>query len=499
MIKILSAEQTRQADQFTIRNEPIDSIDLMERAASAFVKRFTELVHENRSIDIVCGPGNNGGDAFAIARLLSVLNFKVSCYEVPAMKLSPDCHQNRERFLEMGGQVLDFGANSKFQGDLIIDGVFGSGLNRVVSNGPLADLIESINSSGKSVISIDIPSGLFADSLEYDKVVRADHTLTFQAPKLSFLLPETGNFPGAIHVVDIGLDRTFIEKADSGHFYLNKETISPLLKKRSKFSHKGVYGRVQIIAGSHGKMGAAHLCGQACMRMGAGLLTMNVPASGLEIIQTSLPEAMALTSGDESIAEIEILDNTDVFCLGPGIGTSFETRKAIRNFLKQPPVANLVLDADALNCVALDELIELLPAATVITPHPGEFDRLFGSNENSLKKLDALSSFSKKTGVVVVSKGAHTVISDEDGKLFFNSSGNPGMATAGSGDVLAGMIAGLLAQGLNSRDAAIAGVYLHGLAGDIALKKIGEMSLMASDLLNKLPEAITNAKNKDFI
>jgi NAD(P)H-hydrate epimerase len=277
--------------------------------------------------------------------------------------------------------------------------------------------------------------------------------------------------------------------------------IKSSIKNREKFSHKGTFGSAQIIAGSEDKMGAAFLCGKACFLSGVGLVTLNIPGTGNEIIQTSLPEAMTIfNEAHDCISEIKLLEKTAVFCLGPDIGRNKLTSQAVEKFLKENPNKPLLLDADALNIIASKkELIDLIPAGSIVTPHAKEFERLLGANENSLGKIESMRNFSKETGIIVVSKGAHSVVSDVEGNLYFNNSGNPGMATAGSGDVLAGLITGLLAQSMNSLSAAMTGVFLHGLAGDIAEKKVGEMSLMASDLLNEIPKAISNVKNMVII
>ena len=499
MKKILSAKQLKAADKFTIEHEPIASIDLMERASMAFVKKFMELVSLVKTVAVVCGPGNNGGDGFAVARLLSQNGYSINCYEIPIGKTSVDCSINRKKYSEINSiKDLNQGAITAFEEDVIIDGIFGTGLSRPIEGGIFKKIIQAINHSKKAVVAIDIPSGLFCDNVEgFGEVVQANHTITFESPKLSFLLPETGNFAGKFYVLDIGLDQSFIITLDAKYHLLNSSYVSSIIRKREKFSHKGNFGRVQIVAGSEGKMGAAFLCGKSCFKMGAGLVTMNIPGSGNKIIQTSLPEAMTIFNEDEKqISHIEILDKTGVFCLGPGIGTSERTGKGLEIFLKKNPQKPLVLDADALNIIgSRKELMTLIPRGSVMTPHAKEFERLFGTNENSLDKIEFMRNFSRKSEVMVVSKGAHSVISDVEGKIYFNDSGNPGMSTAGSGDVLAGMITGLLAQGLNSKEATLAAVYLHGLAGDIAEKKVGETSLMASDLLETIPNAISNVNN----
>lgn len=493
MQKILSAEQIRKADQFTIQNEPIASIDLMERASMAFVQEFEKRVDKQQHILVVCGTGNNGGDGLAITRILLDRGYDVKAVLIRfSSKLSEDCQINLKR---LEGAVEEVGPD-EFQlpnSDIIVDALFGSGLNRPVTGG-LAKVIESINSSQNQVISVDIPSGLFADEANLEgAIVEADATITFQRPKLSFLIPETGKFVGEWCSVDIGLDEVYINNQE-GDFYILDSSVKRNLLPRTKFGHKGNFGRVQVIAGSLGKMGAAFLCSKAVLRSGAGLLTVHVPAFGMQVMQTSLPEAMLTIDQFEGlISGAAILNSTDVVCFGPGVGTASKTVENFRAMLESG-IEKLVVDADGLNILSENaELMDLLPGGTILTPHVVEFHRLFGECKNGLERLKLAQNVAFKRNLVIVLKGAHTAVVCPDKKVYFNNTGNPGMATAGSGDVLAGIITGLLAQGLTSVDAATMGVFIHGEAGDLAKKSFGEVSLMASDLLQYLPEAISNA------
>ena len=492
MLKILSAEQIRLADQFTIENEPISSIDLMERASIAFVSEFEKLVEADKSIVVLSGTGNNGGDGLAIARILISKGYDVSAHLIMFSEaISNDCRLNLGR---LDGQVLEVNPSNFClpEADVVIDALLGSGLNRPVS-GDLARVIEMINESNSQVISVDIPSGLSADEANLEgAVVKADYTVTFQAPKLSFLIPETGKFVGTWVAVDIGLDQQFIAKQKGNYFLMNEKVMS-YLSPREKFQHKGDFGRVQVFAGSLGKMGAAFLCSKAVLRSGAGLLTVHTPECGMQILQSSLPEAMlTIDSAYEHISSVSLLEETDVVCFGPGIGQHNKTAEALRLLLSKGP-EKLVIDADGLNIISQHpELLDMLPEGTILTPHVGEFHRLFGVCKNGMDRITIAQKMAKRLNVVIVLKGAHSAIVSPNEDIFFNNTGNPGMATAGSGDVLAGMITGLLSQGLSSLQAACLGVYLHGKAGDLAKKTLGEVSLMASDLLEFVPKAISN-------
>ncbi|WP_420385651.1 NAD(P)H-hydrate dehydratase [Roseivirga sp.] len=491
MQKILSAKQIREADLYTIKNEPISSIDLMERAAQAFADRFVQIVSKQKSVFVVCGVGNNGGDGLAITRLLRETGYQVDCLLIRYGSLSDDCQINLNRLdgkvkeVQPRGLVID-------ACDVIIDALFGSGLNRPVE-GDLSEVIRQINSAPCQVVSVDIPSGLFADEVNLSgAIIRADYTITFQLPKLSFLIPETGKYAGYWWNEDIGLNKEFISNQES-NYYLMDRSVKDFLPHRGRFQHKGDFGRVQVFAGSLGKMGAAVLCATAVMKSGAGLLTVHIPECGMTIMQTALPEAMVtLDRSYGHLSSGELMENTDVVCIGPGIGQHDDTRRTLLNILHDNP-KRLVIDADGLNILAQhSELMDLLPEGTVLTPHVGEFERLFGEKENGLERIRLAQHVAFKRKWVIVLKGANTAVITPKAEVYFNTTGNPGMATAGSGDVLAGVITGLLAQGLSPVDAALLGVYIHGEAGDIAEKTIGETSLMASDLLNFIHETFCN-------
>jgi NAD(P)H-hydrate epimerase len=495
MQKILSVSQIRSADQYTIRNEPITSIDLMERASLAFVDEFVKHVLPEQYISLICGPGNNGGDGLAIARLLLSHGFQVDCYLVrPGGDLSSDCQVNLDLLngLCEVTELVEF-KSLQFKKGVIIDALFGSGLNRPVTGHP-TEVIEAMNASGNPIVAVDVPSGLFADQVCLDgAIVNAALTITFQLPKLSFLVPESGRFVGEWRAVEIGLSEDFILAQQSKYALLDKDFVTSVFPIRQKFAHKGMLGRAQLMAGSLGKMGAATLTGEACLKSGAGLLTIHVPKVGLNVVQTVVREAMATVDVCEShISVVPDISNADVLCVGPGLGTHPDTVAALRQLLQKAEVP-MVIDADALNIIAASPaLLEYIPKGSVLTPHLGEFERLFGKCPDGLVRIEKMIQFSVTNQVVVVLKGAHTAVSDEAGRVFFNTTGNSGMATAGSGDVLAGVVTGLMAQGLSGRDAALSGVFIHGMAGDLAEKKVGKMSLVASNLLNELHQAFNN-------
>jgi NAD(P)H-hydrate epimerase len=502
MIKILSAEQIKKWDEFTIQNEPISSIDLMERASTAFVQEFTKLISSDSSIEVICGPGNNGGDGFAVACMLQLFGFKVNCFLIDfGAKLSVDCRTNYNRFSYNNEVTIIRNASDLvLEADLIIDALFGSGLNRVV-NGLAAEVINKINKYRAKKVALDIPSGLFADRVELSsEVFKADWTITFQLPKLTFLIPETGFFVGEWTAVNIGLKEGFLESIQTNYYLIEKSDIKSEFLRREKFDHKGIFGKVLLIAGSKGKMGAAYLSAKACLRSGAGLLTVHIPSSGNDILQGLVPEAMVCLDENENYStKVNEVDGFDVIAIGPGIGTNAATTKVLNQLFTSfnRPMA---IDADALNLISRDKKIfDLIPKQSILTPHVGECNRLFGEVENGLERIKRISEIAVQKELVIILKGAHTAIADTDGKVYFNSTGNAGMATAGSGDVLTGVITAFMARKIDSVSSAILGVYIHGWAGDLAKNKVGKTSLMASDLLRNLPEVLNNVENSNFI
>ncbi|MEN8247344.1 MAG: NAD(P)H-hydrate dehydratase [Bacteroidota bacterium] len=491
MMKILNAEQTRLADAFTIENEPIPSIDLMERASNRFVEAFYPNFDPKEKLGVVCGTGNNGGDGLAVSRILLSKGYSVQPIVIqPKEGGSKDFQINLLRISELTEvvyirneeEIIDF---SNFS--TIIDAIFGSGLARPVT-GFYAKVIEAINLSSAQVVAIDLPSGLFSDLPAPDgAIINADKTISFQAPKLSFFMPGNYQFVGDWHVVDIGLDKNYINTLDTKYTYIEEARIKSLLPSRKRFDHKGTFGHGQLIGGSYGKMGAMELAASAFIRTGAGLLTITVPAIGVNIMQTSVPEAMVLDQpGKKFIEDFNVLDKATIVGIGPGLDIKPETVKGLVDFLRKND-KHLVLDADALNILSENhELLEILPENTIITPHLKEFDRLAGNSDNQWQRIDKACELAERYNIIIVLKGAFTSIVRPDGTVQFNSTGNPGMATGGSGDVLLGIITALRTQGLTAEDAAAAGVYIHGMAGDIAAEDKSQTSLIATDIINGL-------------
>ncbi len=501
-MKILNAGQVKKLDAYTIENEPILSVNLMERAAKVCTNRIIKIIKKKTNIKVFAGPGNNGGDGLAIARMLANKNYSVTVY-LKSTKLSTDAQINYERLIEQNkAKIIIIDDKAKLpalkKNDLVIDALFGSGLSRPLE-GFYAEIITHINNSEAIVISIDIPSGLFSEDNSslpkseqgvYLNVIKADYTLSLELPFLSFFFPDAQHHTGKWECLSIGLSQKYLQELKSPNYYITQKMVQAMLKKRKKFDHKGTYGHALLIAGSYGKMGAAVLAAKACLRTGVGLLTTHFPVSGYEIMQTAVPEAMVCI--DESGTRFCKSDEQDLYQaigIGPGIGQKKATLNSLIGILNnaQKPV---VLDADALNLLAANRfLYDLIPENSILTPHPGEFRRLAGETNNYFEQYQKQIALAKEQKVIIVLKGAHTSIALPDGRCYFNSTGNPGMGTAGSGDVLTGIITSLLAQGYLPEQAAILGVYLHGLAGDIAAKKKGMQALIAGDIVENIGKA----------
>jgi ADP-dependent NAD(P)H-hydrate dehydratase / NAD(P)H-hydrate epimerase len=501
MIAILSPNQIREADQFTITHEPIPSIDLMERASAAFVSRFCSFISDGLPIKIFCGLGNNGGDGLAIARMLIDRKYKVHVFIIGDADVGTlDFQINLSRlqwFKDLFFIKTAYDLPLLNQHEVIIDAIFGTGLSRPIE-GLHGQVIQHINHSGCEVIAVDIASGLLAQSHVVGKnIIKPSKTITFQLPKLAFFQPSLSKYVGDWYIENIKLDLDFIKDQKTFYHLLESADVARILKVRYKFMHKGEVGKLQLVAGSRGKMGAAILSARAAMRTGVGLLTINSPVCGIDILQTSIPEAMVEPSELLNFISGEIaIKSNHVVAMGPGIGTNGATVATLASILgnAQSP---LVLDADALNILSSDkELISQVPHQSILTPHPIEFERLVGTWSNDYEKLELLRNFCIKYSLNVVLKGANSAICDSDGVVCFNPTGNPGMATAGSGDVLTGIVGSLLSQGYLPKDALRLGVYLHGLAGDLAIQKYGVISLIASDIIEFIPQAIVQLSNE---
>jgi len=496
-MKIFPVSQFAEIDQYTIQNEPIASIDLMERASNAFYWRFKQLFPHG-DVSVLVGPGNNGGDALAVARMLIKDGRDVQVYLLTNEdKLSDDGKMNLDRLKEMKDSIILLTSPERLSlinsEDVIIDGLFGSGLNRPLS-GMTKQVVQFINESASKVVSIDIPSGLFGeDNSANDKeaIILADYTISFQFPKLAFLLPENEMYVGEWMVEDIRLHPDKIKTTQTDYCYTTPVLAKRLLKERGRFAHKGHLGHALLMAGNYGKMGAAVLASKACLKSGVGLLSTHVPRLGYTIIQTAVPEAMAsIDRSDILISEFPDLEQYSAVGIGPGIGTKPNTKKALQELLQSLNGKPVVLDADAINVLAMDEeLLDAVPANAILTPHPGEFDRLVGHSHSAYERLQKAMRFAADMDVILVLKGAYTAMINTHGHCYFNSTGNPGMATAGSGDVLTGMLLSLLAQGYEPIDAARLGVYLHGLAADLLLESEAEEAINASDIISKIGAA----------
>jgi len=500
-VKIFSTSVVRRLDEYTIKKEPIASIDLMERAAVGLCKKFLEIFPSPLPVCIFAGPGNNGGDALALARMLLQKNYYVTVYLIHTGKLSADCEANKIRLIEkFPGCLHDFSTDfypvNFSENTVIIDGLFGTGLSRPLS-GIYSEAVGWINNSGKTVVSIDIPSGLEGEENKdlSQPIVKADYTFSLQFPKLSFFFAENESFVGKWEIIEIDIHPEAIRREPTDFYFLEKKDVIPFLPERKKFSHKGTYGHALIVAGSVGMAGAAVLSAQAAIRSGTGLVSVHSAATNRIILQTKVPEALFESDKEENfISELKNLEKYNTLAIGPGIGTQEKTA----NFLFQilPSIKqSMVLDADALNIMSRKkELLEKLSHNTLLTPHPKEFERLFGADKNSYDRLLKMQQLAKNLHLVIILKGAYTRIAFPDGSIYFNSTGNPGMATGGTGDVLTGILAGLLAQNLSPEKAALLGVYLHGLAGDLALRHQSMESLTAGDVIENLGSAFQSLR-----
>lgn len=495
-MKVFSASQIRACDTYTIHASKITSYELMERAAGKCVEWINEHLPADSVFVVLCGSGNNGGDGLAITRMLHRQGYNAKAFLLRlGSELTEDCRKNFERLAGIDIELVEILPEDSLIADMpehviIIDALLGTGLNRPVE-GWVADFIEHINELNNQVIAIDIPSGMHADSVpsEGAAMMSAAHTLSFQFYKKAFMHPETGSYAGDIHIIDIGLSTKFISSTHTSFFIQGLPEARNIYKQRSKFTHKGDYGLAYLVAGSKGMMGAAVLSAKAALRSGAGKVKALVPECGNDIIQISVPEAMCSVSGATCISRIKEWEQATTVGIGPGLGTSEATSLAFADFItacKEP----LVIDADGLNILAADkDLMHRIPADSVLTPHPKEFERLFGKSKDSMFMLELARTQSMKYNLYIVLKGHNTVIVTPEGECWYNQTGNPGMATGGSGDVLTGIITGLMAQGYESFDAARLGVYLHGLAGDYATAKLGENAMTAGDLVDNMGKA----------
>ncbi len=492
-MKIFSAAQIRKWDEFTIKNEPVSSIDLMERAAMACTKWIHQKFTDNNSFKIFCGKGNNGGDGLAIARMLSKKKFIVSVYIAGnESEGSPDFIKNLDRLQKLDVEIYFLDSKKTFskinKEDIVIDSLFGTGLNKK-TKGIYSDIINLINKSGAVTISIDVPSGLYADSNSSgNAIIQANYTLTFQQIKLSFLMAENEGYTGEIITLDIALSPDFYSTEKAALTITDKNLIHEIYVPRKQFANKGNYGYACLVAGGYGMMGAAVLSSKACLRSGVGKLTCYICKEGYTIMQSSVPEAMCKVFGKTFIKDIKNTEDFEVIAIGPGIGKHPSHKQLLQTIFKNSK-KKIVIDADGLNTLSEHKILyKSIPPNSIITPHPKEFERLFGKTANDFERIKLAIAKAKELDIFIVLKGHHTFIATPVGEGYFNSTGNAGMATAGAGDVLTGIITALLAQHYSPLNSCILGVYLHGLAGDLAAKKLSKEAMIAGDIIDHLGE-----------
>jgi len=495
-MKIFSASQIRAWDAYTIEQEPVLSVDLMERAAVKCTEWLIHNHHAKQPLHIFCGKGNNGGDGLAIARLLLQKGCKVSvCILEFGHKGTDDFQVNLHRLHQVTTDIHFLQTTEAFPlltaDDTVIDAMFGTGLNKT-PDGITAELINHINHSPATVISIDIPTGMISDkSCKDATVIHAQYTLSFQVYKECFLMPENEEACGEVHLLNIGLHPDYYKDAIAAAQLIDHEIIKQIYHKRKAFSHKGHFGHALLVAGSYGKMGAAVLSAEACLRSGVGLVTVHAPAFGVEILQSSIPEAMVDADTEQLViaAMPKDLMRYAAIGIGPGIGLHETTADLLMQLLHEAH-QSIVIDADALNLLSIKKkLATHLHEDCILTPHPKEFERLFGTTANDFERKELAMRKAEELNCVIILKGHHTFIACANGNAWFNSTGNAGMATAGSGDVLTGILTGLLAQGYSAEEAAVLGVYLHGSAGDIAAAHLSQEAMIAGDISKHLGKA----------
>ncbi len=499
-MKIFTGAQIRELDKYTIEHEPVASIDLMERAAKAITREIADNWGNDVPVVVFAGPGNNGGDALAVARMLAELKFSVSVYLFNINgNLSDDCKVNRQRIAD-NKMIRNFTeVENEFDppklegGTLVIDGLFGSGLNKPLAGG-FASLVKYINQSPSTVVSIDVPSGLMTEDNTYNvkaNIINADFTLTLHGRKLSFLFAENQKFIGKLRVLDIRLSKEGVSTIPSPFSIIEENDIRPMLIHREEHAHKGDMGNALLVAGSYGMAGAAVLAAKACLRSGAGKVTVCTPRKNNDILQIAVPEAVMCIDKEETCFS-EAVDTTDFDALGigPGIGRQESSAIALITQIRRTNVP-IVVDADGINILADHRAwLQQLPKGIIFTPHPKEFERLAGNRfSDSYGRLSSARDMAERLHAYILLKGHYSALCLPDGKVVFNSTGNAGMATAGSGDVLTGIITGLLARGYKQAEACMVGMYLHGLAGDLAAKETGQEGLIASDIIRFLPQA----------
>lgn len=490
-MKIFNAAQTKQWDNVTLERQGILSLDLMERAAKACFDFITNRF-EGRNFYIFCGPGNNGGDGFELARLLIEASFPTKIYSVwrETDSRSADNTVTFNRLTSSGAFVDSFPSSSPIELSdkyVIIDAILGNGQNRPVA-GVYKMAVDWINQQNQPVVSIDIPTGLYTrERSPDDSMVFADYTLTFESPKLAMLLPEFEEVVGNWECISIGLDRSFEQEAPSEFVWVTEEEIASDTIPRKRFSHKGTFGKAALFVGSYGMTGAAILSAGAALRSGVGKLFVHTPGKCVDLVQMAVPEAIVRPDPNQLLMS-HLPDDLTGFSavgIGPGIGKETETRELL-NQLLDAAIPNLVLDADALNIIAEEGWLERIPEGAVLTPHLMEATRMWGFHTSHYTRLMRIRDFVIRRNLIVVLKGAFTATLSPDGTIYFNSTGNVGLAKAGTGDVLTGMLTSLMAQGYSPLAAAKRAVFIHGQTADDLAKTRHFYSFLASDLVAEL-------------
>ncbi len=505
-MKIFTTDQIKKIERATFESEGVTSLQIIDRVAEGVVAEVISLLSSQSRIAVFAGPGNNGADALAAARMLYEQGYRpqVFLFNIGGDKLSAECRTCRDRLLEVMPDadftevVKQFNRPQLTPNHIVIDGLFGTGLREGL-NGGFRELVKYIDDSRAFVISIDIPSGLFGDwnpNAVHRNMMHADMTLAVQFPHLSFFMAENAEVVGQWKTIDVGLSPTDIRKTTAPFYLVERSDVRKLLRQRPEFCSKADFGSAMLVAGSYGMMGAAVLAARGALRSGCGKVSVYSPRCGYEIMQTSAPEAMFVASNsDIHISSIRLPQSYTTIGVGPGIGTADATVDALEQFLQErkEPV---VLDADALNCIAKRQsLLHRVPVLSVLTPHAGEFDRIFGQQPNAEARLVKAIEVARYHNILIVLKGRYTTIIRPDGRLYFNSTGNPAMATPGSGDVLTGVITSLMAQGYRPEVAALCGVYIHGLAGDMAADVEGQYGVTAGDIAANIGRAIKSVLN----
>ncbi|MDE5941573.1 MAG: NAD(P)H-hydrate dehydratase [Muribaculaceae bacterium] len=506
-MKLFTTEEIRAIERYTIENDGVSALELTERVAEGVANEVASRWRASKPTIVFAGPGNNGADALATSRLLSERGFhpEVYLFNIGGDKLSADCMAQRDRLLREVPEIAFHEVQSSFnmpkisQSHLIIDGLFGSGLCEELKGG-FKSLVQYINEVNATVVSIDLPSGLFGDwnpQIVNRNTIHATLTLAIQFPRISFFISDNAELIGEWKLIDIGLSGAAIAGSAVNFCLVESRDVQHRLRQRNEFASKADFGSAVLYAGSYGMMGAAILAARGCLRGGVGKLTVNSPKCGYAVMQTAVPEALYRHNrGELNIVDIHPERSFNAIAIGPGIGTNELTVKALGDFLaatNQP----VILDADALNCIALKpSVLNSIPVLSVITPHAGEFDRLFGPQPSAEARLRKAIEMAKYYNILIVLKGRYTAIVRPDGKVYFNSSGCPAMATPGSGDVLTGLLLAMLAQGYPAELASLVAVYIHGVAGEMAAAEHGEYGVTATDIAENIGRAIRDVASK---